>query len=238
MKRLQLLLAAVGIAIVGLIFVQPAKATIQSQQAQIFIDVVVQVVGTPIAYVPHQAPAVGNVPVIASLALRRLTPQLQRTFRAENLHFDGETSTVVAQAQNPLLVQAEVSPNPKATILVSNVPTVTVTAAPGQTVAIAPTCALTVTVNMSSAWSLQEGVSNDFSATFPGKDLGNNTYINSDTPQPTSTPYIVYADDGDVWSAVGSGGSITTYCVNLTVSVPAGVTDGIYSTNAVYTLYN
>jgi hypothetical protein len=224
MKRLQLLLAAVGAAIVGIIFVQPAKATIQSQQAQIFIDVVVQVVGTPIAYVPHQTPVVDNQPVIA--------------FRAENLHFVRDASTVVAQAQSPLLVQAEVSPNPKATILVSNVPTVTVTAAPGQTVTTAPACALTVTVNMSSAWSLQEGVSNDFSASFPGKDLGNNTYINADTPQPTSTPYIVYADDGDVWSAVGSGGTITTYCVNLTVSVPAGVTDGIYSTNAVYTLYN
>jgi len=243
MKRAQLLLVALGLTILGIVLTQPVKATIQTQQAQIILNLVVQVVGTPIAYVPHQTLAQSGQPAIVS-ALRRAVPSIQRTFRAEGLHFDGDLSSLVAQAQvqHSVLVQAEVTPNPKGTILVSNVPNVTITAAPGQTVKVTPPCALTVTVNMSTAWSLEEGLSNDLTSstgsTFPGKDVANDTYKNSATPLPTSTPYIVYADDGRVWSGLGSGTAITTYCVDLTVTVPASTTDGTYSTNAVYTLFN
>ncbi|MGA7746332.1 MAG: hypothetical protein WBA06_06640 [Candidatus Aquilonibacter sp.] len=238
MKRAQLVLVALGIAILGIVLTQPVKATIQTQQAQIVVNVVVQVVGTPIGYVPHQAPAQGGL-TIAS-ALRRAVPSVQRAFNAEGLHFEGDSSTLVAQAQvqHSVLVQAEVTPNPKGTILVTNVPNVTVTAAPGQTVRVTPACSLTVTVNMTTAWSLEEGVTSDFASGFPGKDLANDTYKNSATPLPTSTPYIVYADDGSVWSGLGSGTAITTYCVDLTVTVPLTVTDGTYVTNAVYTLFN
>jgi len=238
MKRFQLLFIAVGAVLLGLIFAQPVKATIQTQQSQIAINVVVQVVGTPVGYVPHQTPARGGL-TIAS-ALRRAMPALQREFRAEGLHFDSDPSTLIAQAQvqKPVLVQAEVTPNPKGTILVSNVPNVTMTAAPGQTVTLMPKCSLTVTVNMTTAWSLEEGITSDFAASFPGKDLANDTYKNSATPVPTATPYIVYADDGSVWSGLGSGTGITTYCVDLTVTVPLTVTDGTYVTNAVYTLFN
>ena len=238
MKRAQLVLVALGIAILGIVLTQPVKATIQTQQAQIVVNVVVQVVGTPIGYVPHQAPAQGGL-TIAS-ALRRAVPSVQRAFNAEGLHFEGDSSTLVAQAQvqHSVLVQAEVTPNPKGTILVTNVPNVTVTAAPGQTVRVTPACSLTVTVNMTTAWSLEEGVTSDFSAGFPGKDLANDTYLQPTTPKPTSTPYIVYADDGSVWSGLGSGTGITTYCVDLTVTVPPSVTDGTYVTNAIYTLFN
>jgi hypothetical protein len=236
MKRAQLLLVVLGIAILGIVLTQPVKATIQTQQAQIVVNVVVQVVGTPVGYVPHQ----GSGQITVASALQRAAPSVQRAFSAEGLHFEGDSSTLVAQAQvqHSVLVQAEVTPNPKGTILVTNVPNVTMTAAPGQTVQLLPACSLTVTVNMTTAWSLEEGVTSDFASGFPGKDLANDTYKNSATPLPTSTPYIVYADDGSVWSGLGSGTAITTYCVNLTVTVPLTVTDGTYVTNAVYTLFN
>jgi hypothetical protein len=238
MKRAQLLLVALGLAILAIVLTQPVKATIQTQQAQLVVNVVVQVAGTPVGYVPHQAPVQAGGMAIAS-ALRRAAPSIQRAFSAEGLHFTGD-STLVAQAQvqHSVLVQAEVTPNPKGTILISNVPNVTITAAPGQTVKVTPPCALTVTVNMTTAWSLEEGVTSDFSSGFPGKDLANDTYLHATTPKPTSTPYIVYADDGSVWSGLASGTAITTYCVDLTVTVPASVTDGTYVTNAIYTLFN
>lgn len=242
MKRLQIFLIAAGFMMLALVLAQPVKATIQTQQAQIFLNISVQVVGTPVVgYVPHQTQA--GVPSIAS-ALRRALPSLQRAFHAEGIHFEGD-STLIAQAQvqHSVLVQAEVTPNPKGTILVSNVPNVMMTAAPGQTVQLMPRCALTVTVNMATAWSLEEGIATDLTdpsngAAFAGKYLANDTYKNSATPLPTSTPYIVYATDGSVWSGLGSGTAITTYCVDLTVSVPASTTDGTYTTDAVYTLFN
>ncbi len=236
MKRLQLLIIAVGALVLALVLAQPVKATIQTQQAQIAITIVVPVAGTPIAYVPHQVPAHGQ-PVVSSIGLRRAASALRRPFRAEALQF-GSNIVAQAQVQNPLLVQAEVTPNPKATILISNTPSYTFNpgVAPGSIVHA--TCAFTVTVNMSSAWSLEEGITSDFSSTFLGKDLANDTYKNAATPLPTSTPYIVYADDGKVWSGLASGTAITTYCVDLTVTVPAATTDGVYFTNAVYTLFN
>ncbi len=237
MKRFQLLSIAVGALIIGLVFAQPVKATIQTQQSQIIIPIFVQVIGTPIGYAPHQAP--GQMTIASTLD--RAAPALQRTYRAEGLHFASDDSTLVAQAQvqHSVLVQAEVTPNPKGTILVSNYPSVSVTAAPGQTVKVLPACYFQVTVNMSTAWSLEEGITSDLSGgTFPGKDIANDTYKLAATPLPTSTPYIVYADDGGVWSGLASGTAITTYCVDLTVTVPLAVPDGNYSTNAVYTLFN
>jgi hypothetical protein len=240
MKRLQLFLIAAGLTMLALVLAQPVKATIQSEQAQLLLNVSVQVVGTPIAYAPHQT---SGQMTIAS-ALRRAVPSIQRAFRAEGIHFDGD-STLVAQAQvqHSVLVQAEVTPNPKGTILVSNVPNVAVTAAPGQTVTTTTSpCALTVSVNMASAWSLEEGAATALTSgsgsTFPNTALANNTFLNSGTPRPTSTPYIVYATDGNVWSGLASGSTITTYCVELTITVPASATDGTYSTEVVYTLYN
>ncbi len=241
MKRLQIFLIAAGFMMLALVLAQPVKATIQSQQMQIALNISVDVIGTPIVgYAPHQAPAQAGAPSIAS-ALRRAAPSMQRAFSAEGIHFEGD-STLVAQAQHSVLVQAEVTPNPKGTILVSNVPNVSMTAAPGQTVTVQPLCSLTVSVNMSTAWSLEEGVATDLTsgggATLPGTALANNTYKLAATPQPKPTPYIVYATDGSVWSGLASGTAITTYCVDLTVTVPASTTDGIYSTDAVYTLFN
>jgi len=234
MKRLQLVMVALGVAVLGLLFAEPVRATIASQQAQIAVTVVVPVSGTPVAYVPHAAPY-GGQPVIASIALRRATPSFGRVFRAEALQFDSADSDVVAQVQNPLLVQAEVTPNPKATILYSNNPGYTFPPVPpGSTTK--ETCAFTVTVDMLTTWSLEQGVGADFASGFNGNDLANNSYVS--TPHPTSTPYVVYADDGKQWSLLGTGSTKTVYCIDLTVTVPPGVLDGTYTTNVVYTLFN
>ena len=238
MTRFRLLLAAFGVMVLSLVLLQPVRATIASQQAQIGVTIVVPVSGTPVAYDPHEAPA-SSRGITSAIALRRITPAMASEFEAQSLHLEHD-STLIAQAQvqNSVLVQAEVTPNPKATILYSNYPSYTFNpgVAPGSTVQAA--CAFTVTVDMTSTWSLEEGLTSNFSSTWPGNDLSNDTYKNSATPQPTSTPYVVYATDGSEWSLLGTGTTETTYCVTLTITVPASITDGTYSTNAIFTLFN
>ncbi len=248
MKRFQFFLIVAGFAILALVLAQPVKATIATQQAQIGFTIIVNVTpspmptGTGLAYAPQQATATSERPSIGSLSLRRIMPDLARGFRAENLQFDGG-STLVAQAQvqHSVLMQAEVTPNPKATILYTDVggsggSSVTLNQTAGTTAQYP--CAFTVTVDMTTAWSLEQGLAADFAAGFPGKDLANDTYKNSATPLPTSTPYVVYPDDGSEWSLMATGSSMTTYCVTLTLTVPGTTDEGTYSTNAIYTLFN
>jgi hypothetical protein len=236
MNRLRLLFIGAAALIFGIVLAQPVLATIKTQQAQIGVTIIVNVTPSPLAYVPHQAPA-GNQPVIATaFSLHPAPSSLQHAFHAEGLHFMGAAKTIAqAQVQNSNLVQAEVTPNPKATMLYSNNNSVVVNAIAGTTVVIP--CAFTVTVDLVAAWSLEQGVSNDFASSFPGKDLANNTYSSLATPLPTATPYAVYADDDSVWTIIESGTSLETYCVTLTLTVPGTVSAGTYSTNAVYTLY-
>jgi hypothetical protein len=239
MNRLRLLFVTASALVFVMLFAEPVLSAIRTQQGQIGITVVVNVAGTPIAYAPGHAPQ-GTSPgvIAANVSLHAVPTTLQRGFHAESLQFVGGSSKVIAQAQvqHSVLVQAEVTPNPNATLLWSNNPVVTMpTAAPGQTVT--SSCAFKVTVDTTKSWSLEQGLSNDFTSTFPGKDLGNNTYVYGATPLPTATPYAVYADDGSVWTVIESGLTATTYCVDLTVTIPADVTDGTYSTNAIYTLF-
>ncbi|MGC2131369.1 MAG: hypothetical protein WA629_14890 [Candidatus Aquilonibacter sp.] len=250
MKRAQLLLAALAIGILALVLTQPVKATIASQQQQIGMLIIVVVSPNPLGYVPHQAPAGNAAPaVVSSLSRHRVTPSLARGFQAEGLHFEQGSSTLVAQAQvqHSVLMQAEVTPNPKATILYTQEPlgtpanSVTLNATAGTTTQYP--CAFYVIVDMNTTWSLEEGLASEMTAssggsTFPGKDVANNTYISSATPKPTSTPYVVYPDDGKSWSLLGSGTSMTTYCVTLTITVPAETPATTYSDNAIYTLFN
>jgi hypothetical protein len=238
MNRFRLLLVAVGLVMLGIVLTQPVKATIASQQAQMAVTIIVNVSPSPLAYVPHQEPG-ANKPVIASLSLDRAAPPaLRRAFRAENLQFTPDLSNVVAQAQKQgsVLVQAEVTPNPKATILTNNAPGSTVILNQYQGATVAWPCVFTVTVDMTTAWSLEQGLTSDFTTSFPGKDLANNTYVS--TPLPTATPYVVYADDSSEWSLLGTGTGKTTYCVTLTLTIPASTPAGAYVTNAIYTLFN
>jgi hypothetical protein len=239
MNRLRLGLGVIAFAVLALLFAQPVYATISSVQSQIFITIIVNVTPSPVAYVPHAAPqtaAPTAAGIVAATSLRRATPSLLHSMRAEALQFDPGGELVAQQKQGSVLVQAEVSPNPKATILISNVPVVTVNQIAGTTVQYP--CAFTVTVNMATSWILDEGLSNDFSTAFKGGDLANNTYLSAATPLPTSTPYAVYADDGSKWTQLNTGTAITTYCVTLTLTIPAATTGGTYNSNAVYTLYN
>lgn len=242
MNRLRLLLIAAGVAVVWLAVIQPVQATISTLASQIGISIVVNVTPSPLAYAPHQAPSEDTPGKIAvRVSLQRETPSLKRVFEAQSLRFGKESTIVLAQAQvqKPLLVQAEVSPNPNATLLYSTDPSgnpigsVQVNATAGTTVQVP--CAFQVRVMTTKAWSLEQGLSNDFASGFPGKDLANNTYIS--TPKPTSTPYVVYADDGSSWSVTGSGSGSAIYCITLTLTVPGTVTAGTYSSNAIYTLY-
>jgi hypothetical protein len=252
MKRFQFLLIVAGFAILALVLAQPVKATIATQQAQIGFTIIVNVTPSPmpsatptpplLGYALQQAQSTGGRPSIGSLSLRRVTPDLARSFHAESLQFEGG-STLVAQAQvqHSVLVQAEVTPNPKATILYTQVggsggSSVTLNQVAGTTEQYA--CAFTVTVDMVTAWSLEQGLSADFASGFPGKDLANDTYKNSATPLPTSTPYVVYPDDGSEWSLMATGSAMTTYCVTLTLTIPGTTEEGTYSTNAIYTLFN
>jgi hypothetical protein len=233
MNRFRLALIGAGLFIAGLVLWQPVSATILSTQAQIGITVVVNVTPSPAPSVGYVPTSNGLEPVIASATLRRISGAPDRVFHAESIQFD-PGSTLVAQAQKPLLVQAEVTPNPNATLLYSNQNAVTVNAVAGTSAQVA--CAFTVTVDTTKEWELEEGVSTDFATGFPGGDLSNDTYAQSATPKPTSTPYLVYADDGGAWQLLASGTAVTTYCVTITINVPAATVAGTYTTNVIYTL--
>lgn len=236
MNRLRMLFVTAGIIVFGVLFARPVLATIETQQDQIGITIVVTVSPTPIAYVPHAVPASSGVgTIVASMSVHRAPAAMQRVFRAESLHFIGSPRVIAqAQVQHGVLVQAEVTPNPNATLLYSNNNLVSMSAYPGQTVFLS--CAFTVTVDSTKSWSLDEGLSNDFASDWNGRTLANNTYVSAATPKPTATPYIVYADDGKAWSLAGTGKAMTTYCVDLTLNVPATIASGTYSTNAIYTV--
>ncbi|MGB6986745.1 MAG: hypothetical protein WBD74_12295 [Candidatus Aquilonibacter sp.] len=247
MNRFRLLLVAIGLVVLGIALTQPVKATIATQQAQIGFTIIVNVTPSPmptttplLGYAPQHTSDASGRPSISAVSLRRAMPDLRRAFRAESLHFDGGSMLVAqAQVQHGVLVQAEVTPNPKATILYTDIgaapaSSVTLDQTAGTTVQYA--CAFTVTVDMLTTWVLDQGLSNDFASDFSGKELANNTY--AATPMPTSTPYVVYADDGKVWSQMATGTTKTTYCVTLTLTIPGTTDSGSYSTNAIYTLYN
>lgn len=152
--------------------------------------------------------------------------------------------TMLAQAaQTGVRVQAEVTPNPNATLLVTNQTNLSLNQTAGTTV-VYP-CAFTVTSNAGgvSLWTIRQGLASDFiSGTWPGRDLANNVHLSPappSTPQPTATPYMVYPS---AWTNAASsqqsgGGNIKTYCVDLTLTVPSNVATGSYSTTAVYTLW-
>jgi hypothetical protein len=145
---------------------------------------------------------------------------------------------MVAQAQSAVRVQANVSPNPNATLLYSNIPAVTINQTAGTT-ASTSSCVYTVTVDTAStiAWTLDDGLSGNFTTSWPGGDLANNTYLQSGAPQPTATPFVVYASNNNTWNPKEKSSGMQTYCVTLTLTIPATVPGGAYSTNAIYTLY-
>lgn len=224
-----LLLCAIAVAV----FSTHIKAgAIQTQRDQIFVAILVNVTPSPIAYEPPPAQSVAR-PIIArfSVRARGSRASVDSTVLSDTSYLVAAAPTPTAQAD--VKVEAEVSPNPLATLLYSNTTGVTLSGVAGTTV-VQP-CIYTVTVDTTiTSWTLREGLASDFAAGFPGGDAANNSYISTQTPQPTATPFIVYPT---AWTVLAPGGGMQTYCVDLDVTIPGSVPGGAYSTNAVYTLY-
>ena len=203
-----------------------ALATLQQQRDQILVAIQVNV--TPaVAYIPGSRPS-------------RIDSRMALRARGSSRIVDALSNgpLVIGQSQQSALrVQAVVSPNPNATLLYYNTPTYVINQTAGTTASY--TCAYTITVDKttSSYWNLYDGLSSDFSSSFPGKDLSNNTYVQSATPQPASTPFVVYPDNSNSWYKRASATTPETYCVDLTLTIPSAVPGGAYTTNAVYTIY-
>jgi hypothetical protein len=233
MSRMRWIFAAFIAATLSLVLAQGVHASfVQTQRDQISVFVLVNVTPAPLTgSVQHASPAKPQIAMNMRLRARGSGD----ADAVPNFNIGGNP---IAQAQNAVRVQAEVSPNPNATLLYSNSPDVTINATAGTTVTT-PACVYTVTVHTLSttSWTLDDGVSNDFTATFPGKNLANNTYIQTANPNPTTTPFVVYPHNNNTWFAFAKSSGVQTYCVTLTLTVPATVKEGAYSTNAIYTLY-
>lgn len=232
MTRLQkIALAVLVTGIAALVCSRPSQALIQSQRAQIGVTIIVNVTPSPVAFAPQTVARVEHPePLMAKFVLRA---------RGSSEGVDSEISslgTLVAQtAQSSLKVQAEVTPNPNATLLTSNYPSATLTGIAGSTVMVPCIYQVKVSTTITS-WTLREGLSSNFDGSiFPGTDLSNNSYPSPpSSPNPTYTPFVVYPS---AWTVLGSGGSTKNYCVDLQVKIPGTTPQGTYSSNAIYTLY-
>lgn len=233
MSRLRWLFVGLATMVVALALGQPGRtAFLQTQRDQIAIFIQVNVTPAPIVYRSTR-----REPMIIAAHLLSRGRGSDRFVDAAEL----QSGNLVAQstAQSAVRVQASVSPNPNATLLYSNVPSVIINQTAGTT-AMTPVCVYTVTVDTPSttSWTLDDGLSGDFiTSSWPGKLLANNTYLQGGTPQPTATPFIVYASNNNSWNPKEKASGMHTYCVTLTLSIPSTVKQGTYSTNAIYTLY-
>lgn len=232
MKRVRISIALFAALILVPIVVQ----AFQSQRDQIAVTIIINATPNPLGMVGPPAPATA---IIAKASLEGAPPAIERAFEAQQLHFVSSGKAVlVAQVQKSVRVEASVSPNPNATLLYSDQNAVVVNAEAG--IATAFTCVYHVTVHTTiTSWTLKQGLSNNFSDgagnSFNGNTVANNTYLS--TPHPTATPFVVYANDGGLWSNLDVNGGIKTYCVDLTIDMPITTPQGTYSSNAIYTLY-
>ncbi len=215
MKHLRFLFGAVaGLAFAVAVGAQ-ALATLQQQRDQISVSILVNVTPAPLG-----VRLTKRWPIALRMAMRER----------------GSDSELVAQAQSAVRVQAVVTPNPNATLLYYNVADVIINQTAGTTATVP--CAYTVTADKTGyTWQLDDGLSGDFASAFPGADLQNNTYLQAATPQPKSTPFVVYPHNNNAWYKFATGTGLKTYCVDLTLTIPATVAGGAYTTNAVYTIY-
>lgn len=216
-----------------------AQALLQSQRSQIAVTIVINATPNPLGMVGPPAPASA---IAVTARLHNAPADVERRFeaQAQQLHFVPRDSMVIAQAnvQHSVRVEASIAPNPNGTLLYSDQTAVMVSAEAG--IATTVTCAYHVTVHTTvTNWSLKHGLATDFADgtgdTFLGGYVRNNSYIAA--PNPTSTPFVVYADDGNQWATLQVNSGIQTYCVDLTVNMPIATPQGTYSSNAIYTVY-
>ena len=233
-----------ALAFVILVLIPGLVLAISSQRAQIGVAIIVNVTPNPLGYAGRSIVAARRSPFVIA-HLREVAAPLSRPYDAQALQILPGSDMMIAQAktQAGVEVMASISPNPNATLLVSNQPSVTESVEAG--VKTTFKCVYQVTVSTTNTdWQLKYGLSADFtsgSATFPGNDLTEAAYVvpPSPSPSPAETAFPVYADNGGIWSitngAAYSGSK--TFCVDLTFNVPIAIAQGTYSSNAIYTLY-
>lgn len=230
MNRLRWIFAGIALAAAALVLGGRGNAAfLQQQRDQIAVYILVNVTPAPIVYVPHASSS--RIAVRMGLRARGSDAYVDTA--------DPRLGELVAQQQSAVRVQAEVSPNPLATLLYSNVPQVIINQTAGTT-ATTPACVYTITVDTppTTSWTLKDGLANDFIVgSWSGNTLGNNFYLQGGTPQPTATPFVVYPDNNNTWNTKTASSGMKTYCVTLTLSIPSNIGQGAYTTNAVYTLY-
>lgn len=213
-----------------------AQALLQSQRAQIGVTILINVTPNPLGYL--HAPGATDA-IVAKATLRGAPRSLERAFEAQQLHFLPASSVTVAQVQHSVRVEAEVTPNPTATLLTTDAPGSTVMLSAEAGVTTAFSCVYHVTVQTTqTGWTLKHGLSNDFSSgvsTFAGGDVANNSHVAA--PNPTATPFVVYQTNGGVWAVLGTNSGTQTYCVDLTLNIPIATAQATYSSNAIYTVY-
>lgn len=222
------LLAVAALAVLVVLGKAPSYGGLAIQQrSQQTVYILVNVTGIAHQAVPKSSG--GSDAIAARFALRAKgsAPSV------DSVALSGSTQ-LVAQAQHAVRVEAEVTPNPNATLLVTNQSNITLNGTAGTT--IKQSCAYTVTSNAVSiaSWTIKQGLASNFTGSWPGNDLANDSYLQAATPQPTSTPFIVYPS---AWTIMATNGHQQTYCVDLTLTIPATVPTGAYSTTAVYTIW-
>jgi hypothetical protein len=224
----RLFFAVLVIGAAALLSNAPSRGSLaQIQRAQQTVYILVNVTGIAGNNV-HVEPTPGVIAARFALRAKGSEPSV------DSEALDGQTELVAQAAQSAVRVQAEVTPNPNATLLVTNQSNISLNGTAGTT--ITQKCVYTVTSNANSvsSWSIKQGLASNFSSSWPGNDLANNSYLQSSTPQPTSTPFIVYPSN---WVVMASSGYQKTYCVDLTLTIPSNITTGAYSTTAVYTIW-
>jgi len=211
------------------------QALIQTQRDQIQVNITINVTPVPLAMRDDGASGTSAKNIIARLVLN--PHEVPRNFHSESLSLGSDN--VVAQVnQGAVRVEASISPNPLGTLLTSDTPGVIFNQTAGTTVTYL--CPYTVTVHTTvTAWTLEHGLFTDFfgiGGSFTGHDVANNTHLQSGTPKPSYTPFIVFSD-GQSWVIADASGLTKTYCVDLQITLPATLAGGAYSSNAVYTLF-
>lgn len=212
-------LLPLGLAVAYVMWpVQSHAGFLQTQRAQRFVSITVNVTPGPYGY----APAGGSGTLQIALAHKRGR--------------GAEREELLAQAsvQHAVPVEANVTPDPTAALfgVTPNSVTLNVKAGNSVTVPCAYQVNITTTVTL---WTVDTGLATDFTPSFSGTALAHNSYYA--TPRPTSTPFTVYPDNNNAWSIMDKSGGSKLYCVDLTLNVPITVLGGVYTTTAVYTLF-
>ena len=206
------------IAIAATLCALPGRLlALQLQRAQVTVYVQVNVTPGPYGYEAHRRLAKGG-------GGGALSPR--------------SVAQVMPSSQAAVPVQANVQPNPSGTLLTVTPSFISISAQAGAGPALFP-CMYTIAVNTAATqnWSLESGLSADFSASFNGKNLAQSLYAGAPPVPETYTAFTVYPDNNNAWALTATGTGSKVLCVDLQLTIPVTVLSGTYGSSAVYTLY-